>query len=174
LDPKWNNGNYYKDMPELDGLALARMVAHITYLSEESMIHKFGRESRERSIYDFNDSFEVEHYLAHQGYRFVKQFDANSYLYLSKAMDIYDLSRGYDSLKGALTRIKAQILSIAFTSDWLFPPFQTEEMVDILKELNKDIEYKSLETHKGHDAFLLEYDLINPIIENFMNSLYKI
>ncbi|MFA5929232.1 MAG: homoserine O-acetyltransferase, partial [Candidatus Margulisiibacteriota bacterium] len=173
LDPKWNNGSYYKDQPELDGLALARMVAHITYLSEEGMRQKFGRDSRDHSIFELNDSFEVEHYLDHQGYSFIKRFDANSYIYLSKAMDIFDLSRNYDSIEAALKRINAKVLTITFTSDWLFPPFQTEELVEILQKNDVDIEYHKLESPKGHDAFLIEYKLINPIITSFLQRVER-
>ena len=171
LDPKWSNGDYYKDMPVLDGLALARMVAHITYLSEEGMRQKFGRDSRDRSIFDMDDSFEVEHYLDHQGYGFIKRFDANSYIYLSKAMDIFDLSRGHNSMEAALSKIEAKVLTITFSSDWLFPPYQTEELVATLKSLGKTIEYHKCESAKGHDAFLIEYDLINPIIKSFLDEL---
>jgi len=171
LDPKWNNGNYYRDMPDLDGLALARMVAHITYLSDEGMQHKFGRDSRAHSIFEFDDAFEVEHYLDHQGYSFVKRFDANSYLYLSKAMDIFDWERDYGSLENAIRPITAKSLVMTFSSDWLFPPYQTEEMVTVFKSLNKDIEYHKIESYKGHDAFLIEYELINPIIENFLSRV---
>ncbi|MFC1596251.1 homoserine O-acetyltransferase [Candidatus Margulisiibacteriota bacterium] len=171
LDPKWNNGSYYKDMPELDGLALARMVAHITYLSEEGMRQKFGRDSRDRSIFDMDDSFEVEHYLDHQGYSFIKRFDANSYIYLSKAMDIFDLSRDFDSLEDALSKIEFKTLTITFSSDWLFSPAQTEEMVELFQQLGKEIEYHKLESPKGHDAFLIEYGLINPIITRFLESV---
>lgn len=171
LDPKWNNGNYYKDMPLLDGLALARMVAHITYLSEEGMRQKFGRDSRDRSIFELDDSFEVEHYLDHQGYGFIKRFDANSYIYLSKAMDIFDLSRGYQSMEAALAKIQAKILTITFSSDWLFPPYQTEELVAELRRLGKTVEYHKCESAKGHDAFLIEYELINPILKDFLGKL---
>ncbi|MFC1478262.1 homoserine O-acetyltransferase [Candidatus Margulisiibacteriota bacterium] len=171
LDPKWNNGNYYKDMPELDGLALARMVAHITYLSEEGMRQKFGRDSRDHSIFEMDDSFEVEHYLDHQGYSFIKRFDANSYIYLSKAMDIFDLSRGHQSMEDALSRIKSRLLAITFTSDWLFPPYQTEETISVMQNLGINVEYHKLESPKGHDAFLIEYDLISPIIARFLDSI---
>lgn len=171
LDPKWNHGNYYHDNPQLDGLALARMVAHITYLSEESFQHKFGREHcNEEALFDFEEKFEVENYLDYQGYKFVKRFDANSYLYLSKAMDLFDLSRGFPSLEDALKQIQVNSLFISFTSDWLFPPKQMEEMYELMCAVGKSVEYHEIETYKGHDAFLIEYDKINPIIQNFIND----
>jgi len=144
LDPKWNKGDYYEQNPELDGLALARMIGHITYLSEEGMQKKFGRElvnkEAKGDIFSFDTNFQVESYLKYQGYKFIKRFDANSYLYLSRAMDLYDLSRGYKSLNESLSRITARMLLIFFTSDWLFPEYQAREMLDILHELNKDVQ----------------------------------
>jgi len=174
LDPKWNNGNYYQENPELDGLALARMVGHITYFSEEGMQKKFGRElvnnDSGKDIFSFDTNFQVESYLKYQGYKFTKRFDANSYLYLSRAMDLYDLSRDYPSLNESLTRISAKILLIFFTSDWLFPEYQAREMLDILYELNKYVQVFKIESLYGHDAFLIEYEKLNPIIEQFLDN----
>ncbi|BDU49515.1 homoserine O-acetyltransferase MetX [Haliovirga abyssi] len=172
IDPKWNGGNYYKEKRLLDGLALARMVAHITYLSDEAMQIKFGRKHANITEYfDFDEKFEVENYLDHQGYKFVKKFDANSYLYLSKAMDLFDISRDFNSLEDALDNIKAkEILIMSFTSDWLFPSYQSQEMSNILKEKEKNVEYHEINTYSGHDSFLIEYDKINPIIDNFINK----
>jgi len=172
IDPKWNKGNYYSN-EVLEGLALARMVAHITYLSDEAMQIKFGRKhSNSDEIFDFEEKFEVENYLDHQGYKFIRRFDANSYLYLSKAMDLFDLSRGYSSLEDALSNFKAdKIMIISFNSDWLFPPFYSKEMADILKSKGKNVEYLEINSYHGHDSFLIEYEKVNPIIENFINKL---
>ncbi len=172
IDPKWNNGNYYEDTNLLDGLALARMVAHITYLSDEAMEIKFGREHSNISEYfDFDEQFEVENYLDHQGYKFVKRFDANSYLYLSKAMDLFDVSRDFKCLENALCNIQAKnILIMSFTSDWLFPAYQSKEMYDILKFNGKNVVYHEINTYHGHDSFLIEYDKINPIIKDFIEN----
>jgi len=171
IDPEWKEGNYYADKKKIHGLGLARMVAHITYLSEEGMQHKFGRErTKEADMFSFNERFQVESYLDHQGEKFIKRFDANSYLYLSKAMDLFDLSRGFKSLEEAISRIKAKTLYLYFSSDWLFPEYQALEMIDSFHKHNKDIISFKIESHAGHDAFLIEYDKINPIIDNFING----
>lgn len=160
IDPKWNNGNYYGDEHLLDGLALARMVAHITYLSDEAMQIKFGRKQTDiTEHFDFGEKFEVESYLDYQGYKFIKRFDANSYLYLSKAMDLFDISRYSENLEEALNKIDAKkIFIMSFTSDWLFPAYQSKEMYDILKAQNKDVTYHEINSYHGHDSFLIEYD----------------
>ncbi|OQY10087.1 MAG: homoserine O-acetyltransferase [Fusobacteriia bacterium 4572_132] len=173
IDPKWNNGEYY-DLPnDLDGLALARMVAHITYLSDEAMQIKFGRKhSNITEYFDFDEKFEVENYLDHQGYKFIKRFDANSYLYLSKAMDLFDISRDFSSLKESLSQINAnKTLIISFSSDWLFPAYHSKEVADILIELKKDITYYELTSYHGHDSFLIEYDKLNPLVNDFLNKI---
>lgn len=128
-DPNWQNGDYYGGVPPRDGLAIGRMAGHITYLSEKAFNKKFGRRlGSQESIYDFNSVYEVENYLRYNGYKFTEYFDANSYLYILKAMDIFDLSYGYGSYEEALKRIKAKTLFIDYTTDILFPPYQTEEM----------------------------------------------
>lgn len=173
IDPKWNGGNYYDNLDMLQGLALARMVAHITYLSDEAMEIKFGRKhSNAEDIFDFEEKFEVENYLDHQGYKFVKRFDANSYLYLSKAMDLFDISRGSTSLENALSKIEAKkIMVMSFNSDWLFPAYQSKEMADILQSQHKDVTYLEINSYHGHDSFLIEYEKVNPIIGDFLNKL---
>ncbi|MGM0508994.1 MAG: homoserine O-acetyltransferase MetX [Fusobacteriota bacterium] len=172
MDPKWNHGNYYNSTNTIEGFALARMVAHITYLSDEGMQIKFGREHSDISEYfEFDKTFEVENYLDHQGYKFIKRFDANSYLFLSKAMDLFNISRDFDSLKDAIANIQSKkTLVISFTSDWLFPPYQSKKITKLLDELNKPFEYHEISSHHGHDSFLIEYDKINPIISNFVNE----
>jgi len=173
IDPKWNNGEYYDLPDDLDGLALARMVAHITYLSDEAMQIKFGRKhSNITEYFDFDEKFEVENYLEHQGYKFIKRFDANSYLYLSKAMDLFDISRDFPSLKEGLSQISAnKTLIISFSSDWLFPAYHSKEVADILSDLKKDITYYELTSYHGHDSFLIEYDKINPLVSDFLNKI---
>jgi len=171
IDPTWEKGHYYdKEEKAIAGLGLARMVAHITYLSEEGMQHKFGRDrTNESDMFSFDEKFQVENYLDHQGDKFITRFDANSYLYLSKSMDLYDLTRGYKDLKEAVSRIKAKILSIYSSSDWLFPEYQALEFLEQAQELDKDIISFKIESVSGHDAFLTEYDKINPIIDSFLN-----
>lgn len=175
IDPKWNKGQYYNDEKLLNGLALARMVAHITYLSDEAMQIKFGREhSNIEEFFEFEENFEVENYLDHQGYKFIKRFDANSYLFLSKAMDLFDISRGFPSLEDALKKLEnKKILLMSFTSDWLFPGYQTEEMYNIVKKINPNTSYYEINSYHGHDSFLLEYDKINPIIGEFIENIKK-
>ncbi len=173
-DPNWSGGDYYDTMPELQGLALARMVAHITYLSEEGMHHKFGREHTNiDKWHEFDEQFQVESYLDHQGEKFIKvrKFDANSYIYLSRAMDWYDLSRGYGTLEDALARIKARVFMMSFTSDWLFPAERMAQMAQILEAQGKNVVYHEIRSAYGHDAFLVEYDKINPYFRAFLNSL---
>jgi homoserine O-acetyltransferase len=150
------------------------MVAHITYLSEEGMRHKFGREHTNiDKWHEFDEQFQVESYLDHQGEKFIKvrKFDANSYIYLSRAMDWYDLSRGYGTIEDALARIKARVFMMSFTSDWLFPADRVAEMAAILEAQGKNVVYHEIRSAYGHDAFLVEYDKINPYFRAFLNSL---
>jgi homoserine O-acetyltransferase len=173
-DPHWNGGDYYDTMPQLHGLALARMVAHITYLSEEGMRHKFGREHTNiDKWHEFDEQFQVESYLDHQGEKFIKvrKFDANSYIYLSRAMDWYDLSRGFGTLEDALARIKARVFMMSFTSDWLFPADHMGRMAQILEAQGKQVVYHEIRSAYGHDAFLVEYNKINPYFRAFLSSL---
>jgi homoserine O-acetyltransferase len=173
-DPNWNGGDYYDKMPELEGLALARMVAHITYLSEEGMRHKFGREHTNiDKWHEFDEQFQVESYLDHQGEKFIKvrKFDANSYIYLSRAMDWYDLSRGYGTIEDALARIRARVFMMSFTSDWLFPAEHMARMAQILEAQGRNVVYHEIRSAYGHDAFLIEYDKINPYFRAFLNGL---
>lgn len=173
-DPKWNNGNYDPDDPPARGLAVARMIAHITYLSSESMQMKFGRRRRAGSgVTQFGDRFEIENYLHYQGTRFVERFDANSYLYLTKAMDFYDLAEGCASLEEGAARIRCKALFVAFRSDWLFPPRETAELVDALRAVGRDVEFHEIESAYGHDAFLVEYPKYAYLIERFLERVYR-
>lgn len=173
-DPNWKQGNYSDtQIPKL-GLKLARMIGHITYLSDESMRSKFGRELRnaENYKYLFDTEFEVESYLNYQGEKFTLRFDANSYLYLTKAQDYFDLEHEHGTLVDAFKHASAKFLVMAFQSDWLYPIYQSKEIVKALQRAGKDVSYTEINTTYGHDAFLLEYEQMAPIIANFIDSVY--
>jgi len=168
-DPNWRGGDYYDDVMPIDGLAIARMAGHITFMSDESFQNKFGRRyATFEGIYDFKGLFEVENYLRYNGYKFTEYFDANAYLYVLKAMDIFDLSYGRNSLKDALRLLTCESLFITFTSDFLFPPYQTEEIVNILKDLGRNPEWVNIKSDYGHDAFLLEFEVQTDLIKKFL------
>jgi homoserine O-acetyltransferase len=170
-DPAWNHGQYYgKSRPER-GLAIARMIGHITYMSDKSMETKFSRKLKEKDYsYGFQTDFEVEGYLRYQGDSFVKRFDANSYLYITKAIDYFDLSG--QNLIPAGTNIDVHFLVIAFQSDWLYPPYQSQEIVRKLKMRHMDATYIEIKSTYGHDAFLLEVEEETMLIRHFLNRLY--
>lgn len=173
-DPKWNNGDYYgKEVPR-DGLSLARMIGHITYLSDESMRNKFGRVLTEGKYrYKISDSpeFQVESYLHYKGDSFVKRFDANSYIYITKAIDYFDLTKnGKISLISAFKNVKARFLVVSISSDWLYPPEQSREIVMALTANKVDVKYVEIESSYGHDAFLLETAQLSYIIKNFLSK----
>ncbi|MGA2142991.1 MAG: homoserine O-acetyltransferase [Brevinematales bacterium] len=175
-DRRWKDGSYYGgDLPS-DGVAIARMIGHITYLSEESMRMKFGRrlQDKEEFSYDFSNEFQVESYLDHQGNKFVERFDANSYLYVTKAMDYFDAGEIYGGglLEKAFENIRARSLILSFTSDWLFPPQQSKEIVDALMKTGKDITYINIKSSYGHDAFLIEMDTQAEIISKYLMATY--
>lgn len=169
-DPCWNNGDYYGKASPDHGLALARMVGHITYLSNESMHEKFGRalQGKERIGFDFSTDFAVESYLHHQGDTFTKRFDANSYLYITKAIDYFDLTRE-GSLTAGLAGVKAAFLVISVSSDWLYPPEQSREIVSALTANEADVQYCEIRSNYGHDAFLLESGQLNYIVGRFLS-----
>jgi homoserine O-acetyltransferase len=169
-DPTWKKGEYRKN-PK-DGLALARGIGHITFLSDESMTAKFGRRFSARDgQFDFFGQFEVERYLNYNGYNFVDRFDANSFLYLAKALDLYDVAWGCESLEEAFAPVTAPLQFFAFTSDWLYPPYQTEEMVTALQNLAKPVEYHLIDSPYGHDAFLLEHETFTPQVRAFLDKV---
>lgn len=174
-DPNWKNGNYSEDSTPDTGLALARMIAHITYLSAESMHEKFGRDLRHQDTYKYNfeEEFQVESYLHYQGNRFTQRFDANTYLYITKAMDYFDMTAGYGSLQESLKQTLAKFLLIGFSSDWLFPPDDMKEIANALRKNGSDVTYITLESSYGHDAFLLELDSLTKLISGFLRYLYK-
>jgi homoserine O-acetyltransferase len=174
-DPDWNEGNYYGGNPPARGLAVARMVGHVTYMSDESMREKFGRRLRGKASYgfDFSVDFEVESYLRHRGASFVDRFDANSYLYLTKALDYFDLANGHGSLGEVLGETKARFLVISFTSDWLYPTCQSLEIVNALRSRNRDVTYCELASNYGHDAFLVDIAEQSAILRGFLASTFK-
>ena len=170
-DPNWKNGNYYSSEPPENGLAVARMVAHITYLSNESMYEKFGRDlkDKEELSYDFTMDFQVESYLHYQGESFVKRFDANSYLYISKAIDYFDLSSNGSLIEG-FKDIKSKVQIIAIDSDWLYPSDQSKDILTALSANNVEVSYNELKSSYGHDAFLLEGGQLNYLVANFLSD----
>ena len=171
-DPKWMDGSYYSGEIPKEGLSIARMIAHITYLSNESMYEKFGRrlQDKEKYGFDFSLDFQVESYLHYQGESFVKRFDANSYLYITKAMDYFDLTRD-GSLSEGFKDIKAKFLVISIDSDWLYPPDQSKEIVMALTANDIDVSYHEIKSPYGHDAFLLEAGQLNYIINGFLSEI---
>jgi len=169
-DPNWNNGDYYDtDVGPRNGLALARMIGHITYLSDESMYEKFGRDLKDKKelSYDFSMDFQVESYLHYQGDAFVKRFDANSYLYITKAIDYFDLSSNGSLIEG-LKGVKSKVQIIAVDSDWLYPLDQSKDISMALNANNVDVSYSELKSNYGHDAFLLEGGQLNYMVSNFL------
>ncbi|MDP2183587.1 MAG: homoserine O-acetyltransferase [Actinomycetota bacterium] len=170
-DPDFRGGHYHDHGQPHNGLGVARMVGHITYLSDESMRAKFGRRlcDRDAHAFDFVTEFEVESYLAHQGRKFVERFDANTYLYMTKAMDYYDLCGNVGSLADALAGIDSRFLIISFSSDWLFPTYQSREIVRALQQVGAEVAFAEIQSPYGHDAFLLEPEaqgrLITPFLE---------
>lgn len=173
-DDVWQKykGNYYgKEVPE-GGLALARMIGHITYLSKDSMKEKFGRRLQDKLEFDYNfdAEFQVESYLRYQGNKFTKRFDANSYLYITKAVNYFDLTKQHGSLKEAFKSVKANMLVISFTSDWLYPAECAKDIVAGLRANGVNVTYLNIESNYGHDAFLLPNADLERAVENFLRN----
>jgi homoserine O-acetyltransferase len=172
-DPHWRSGNYYDSSPPSKGLAVARMIGHITYMSDVSMTRKFGRLKKNGGQpFKFTADFEVEGYLHYRGENFVKRFDANSYLYITKAMDNFDASEG-TPLQDVLKGIKARALVIAFKSDWLYPAYQSKEIVKACKLSGMEATYCEIDSTYGHDAFLLEIDEETHLISHFLKKVFR-
>jgi len=172
-DPDWKEGNYALGEGPRVGLAIARMMAHITYLSDASMARKFGRRTVAKdgeSENAFDVQFEVESYLRYQGKSFINRFDANSYLYITRALDQFDLAERPGSLEAAFAPVTAETLTVAFTSDWLFPPDQNRAIVTALLRAGKQASYAELETDLGHDSFLLESPQLYDLVRDFLAS----
>lgn len=174
-DANFAKGQYHAGPGPARGLGIARMIGHITYLSEEGMREKFGRKLRsaEEYKYEFDSEFAVETYLDYKGRDFVERFDANSYLYITKASDYFDLAREYGGLDKAFADVKSSFLIVSFSSDWLFTPQQSEQMVNALVANRKDVSYCNIESSYGHDAFLLETETLGEFISGFLDSVYQ-
>ena len=176
-DHNWTNGFYEENNKSPDkGLAVARMAAHITYLSKKGLQEKFGRKLQERDDlkFGFDADFQIESYLRHQGSVFVDRFDANSYLYITRAMDYFDLSKQFDgNLSKAFEKTNTKFFIISFTSDWLYPTSENREVVIALNSIGKDVGFAEITSDKGHDSFLLNIpDFLNTI-KNFLNTSYN-
>jgi len=194
-DPKWNGGDYYEKKIPSQGLSLARMIGHITYLSDASMQKKFGRLQKEADAGDkagtavtaggtgtnlsklspelskeFAPNFQVESYLNYQGDNFTKRFDANSYLYITKAVDYFDLSKNGSLIEG-FSGVTAKFLVISISSDWLYPPYQSQEIVSALTANGIDARYEEIRSQYGHDAFLLEEGQLSYLIRSFLSEI---
>lgn len=171
-DANFSGGQYQAAKGPDRGLAIARMIGHITYLSERGMRAKFGRKLRsaESYSYDFNSEFAVETYLDYQGQSFVERFDANSYLYITKASDYFDLQKDYGSLQKAFANTKSRFLIISFASDWLYTPSQSENIVNALVASGKDVSFCNIASDYGHDAFLLEPETLGSFISSFLDA----
>jgi homoserine O-acetyltransferase/O-succinyltransferase len=173
-DPDFHGGDFYATgrVPRA-GLAIARMIGHITYLSDESMRAKFGRRLRGRDehAFDFVTEFEVESYLAYQGKRFTERFDANTYLYMTKAMDYFDLAQNDGSLADAVAGSPLRWLVLSYSSDWLFPTSESRELVDALAHGGAEVSFAEIASPYGHDAFLLEPEAQHRFIEPFLRSV---
>jgi len=171
-DPLWKKGNYQPEHPPVDGFALARAVGHISFLSDASMQMKFDRRFSIRDgMFDFFGKFEIERYLDYNGGNFVGRFDTNSFLYLAKALDLYDVTWNFDSLSEALETLVCPSIWFSFTSDWLYTPQQTEEVVTELQHQNKPVEYHLIESDYGHDSFLVEPEKFIPYLKEFLDRL---
>jgi homoserine O-acetyltransferase len=176
-DPHWNRGDYYDGKKPDLGLAVARMIGHITYLSDDSMRKKFGRRLQDRSDFSFNfdADFQVESYLRYQGKKFVERFDANSFLYITKAADYFDIARQHDSgsIVRAFSKARARFLVVSFTSDWLYPTYQSRALVQAMKKNGLDVSFCEIDAEWGHDAFLLHSDTLTNLIRGFLERAQR-
>ncbi len=174
-DPKWNAGNYHKGKKPDIGLGLARMIGHITYLSDESMRQKFGRKLQNKTDFSFNfdADFQIESYLRYQGKKFVERFDANAFLYITKAADYFDLERQYGngSAVNAFSRARSRFLVVSFTSDWLYPTYQSKAMVKAMKKNSLNVSFCEIEARWGHDAFLIPNERLTAVIKGFIGHV---
>jgi homoserine O-acetyltransferase len=171
-DPSWREGRYDGHQPA-KGLSVARMIGHITYMSDTSMAEKFGRKIGDnQSSHKFSLGFEVARYLNHKGGAFVNRFDANSYLYITKAMDVYDFARGRE-LHQALTGLRLKVMLVAFRSDWLYPTSQSKEIARACKQAGVDTTFCEIDSTYGHDAFLLEIEEESHLIKHFLHGVSR-
>ena len=175
-DPEWNKGKYNSfEVKPKRGLSIARMIAHITYLSESALQRKFGRNLQKGEVlsYAFDVDFQIESYLKHQGFSFVERFDANSYLYITKAMDYFDLSNGNGGLFSVFENNKVKFCFFTFTSDWLFPTSETKILIKSLNSCGANVSFVEIQTDKGHDAFLLKEPEFFKVLSGFLSGLKK-
>jgi len=176
-DPNWNNGDYYSRAKPDIGLAVARMIGHITYLSDDAMREKFGRQLQKKSDFSFkfDADFQVESYLRYQGTKFVDRFDSNSFLYITKASDYFDLEKQHNSGSAvkAFSKASAKFLVVSFTSDWLYPTYQSRAMVKSMKKSGLDVSFCEIEAKWGHDAFLLPNERLTALIKGFLERVYN-
>lgn len=180
-DPDWRHGDYYGEREPDTGLAVARMIGHVTYLSDEAMRQKFGRRLQDKDSFSFDlDSdlpdFQVESYLRYQGRKFVERFDANSFLYITKAADYFDLgkSHGDGSILAAFEKTRARFLVVSFTSDWLYPTYQSKRIVKALKKAGREVSFCEINADCGHDAFLLRNERLFELMRNFLHHNYEL
>jgi homoserine O-acetyltransferase len=170
-DPNFRGGDYYGNEPPRHGLAVARMLGHVTYLSDPWLWQKFGRRRAPADPTGLRTLFEIERYLEHQGQKFVERFDANSYLYLLRAIDLYDAAEGYASLADSLRRIRCRKALVAsFSSDWLYPTYQSRELVDALRANGIDVHDHEIQSDYGHDSFLLEHERLTPLVREMLEG----
>ncbi|MBA4761883.1 homoserine O-acetyltransferase [Sphingomonas sp.] len=172
-DPRWNGGAYYEGEPPASGLAVARMAAHITYLSEAGLTEKFGRklQAREAKTFGFDADFQVESYLRHQGLSFVDRFDANAYLYITRAMDYFDLAEEHGGvLANAFRETRARFCLVSFDTDWLYPTRDSRSIVHALNAAGAPVSFVELSSPFGHDAFLLEAPELNRVVDGFLRA----
>jgi homoserine O-acetyltransferase len=169
-DPDWQQGDYYNsNRRPTKGMSLARKLGMITFRSPQSFQDRFGRKRmNDSAFYTLDNQFEVNSYLDYQGEKFVNRFDANSFIYLTKAMDLYDLGRGYESFESALSRIKAKVLMVTIDSDQLFPPEESLEVIQVLKKTEGKVKHYQIESEIGHDSFLVEFDKLKLPIKHFL------
>jgi len=176
-DPNWNKGNYFKtNLSPNKGLAVARMAAHITYLSDKGLQEKFGRKLQVKGNlkFSFDADFQIESYLRHQGSVFVDRFDANSYLYITRAMDYFDLTKQFNgNLANAFKKTKTKFCVISFSSDWLYPTKENKEIVIALNASGANVSFVEINSDKGHDSFLLDIPEFLKTLGEFINSNYK-
>ena len=174
-DPNWNHGDYYGRTPPNAGLAVARMVGHISYMSEHSLERKFGRETVHGNPrgFSFETDFQVESYLHHQGQKFTQRFDANTYLYITKALDYFDIGVGYKSMEESLQRLIAPVQVITFSSDWLYPAEQGYDLVAALETIGKEVQYHHVEAFFGHDSFLVEVETMTQLVGGYLDKLWQ-
>lgn len=176
-DQNWNKGEYYDQSVKPDkGLSVARMLGHITYLSDKSMRTKFGRQLKdaEKYKYDFLTEFQVESYLHYQGQTFTERFDANTYIYLTKAIDYFDLGAGYGSLSKALKNVSSKFLILSYSTDWLFPSEQSLEIVQALRVNNVDVTFCEIKSDYGHDAFLIKNATYDKLVNGFLDNVAEL